>query len=101
MLALVLKMTLILAKSSSMAKRLGDIVVRSGVKTGNFVHDRIPGSEHDDWYIRSPAQSAQDLQTIELRQHDVKQDQFIFAALRQGKSLSSIKRLCYFITLVG
>src|ERR1035438_3236546 len=57
------------------AERLGHVVVAAGGQTRDAVLDGVLGGQEQNRDIRLPrADSAQDLETAEVGQHDVEQD---------------------------
>jgi len=58
------------------AERLDQVVVRPRVQPGDAVLDLALGGEHEDGDgIREAAQLGADLEAVELRHHDIEQDE--------------------------
>ena len=79
----------------SNAKRLGQIVVSSGIQRGNFVGLVAARRQHDDGHRRPAAHIADDVQSVAVRQAQVQHQQVGFAGTRLGQAFFSGVRLVH------
>src|SRR5262249_61728336 len=86
------------ADSSSQQDRIegfAEIVLRAGLDTAHDTVDLVEGRDHDDRDIaqgRIALHLAEDLKAIDLRHHQVEQDQIVARRADQFESLASVFR---------
>ncbi len=83
------------ARSSVIEERLGQVVVGAGVEAADAVALLAARGEHDDGDVArllAAAQAAADLDTGELRQHPVEQDEIGFFFRSDEQRLFAVAR---------
>src|SRR4029079_13150678 len=74
-------------------KRLRDVVVRAELEAEHLVELVVAGGEHDDRHGAARTQALADLEPVELRQHQVEDDEIDVLALELLERLLAVARL--------
>src|SRR5262249_13392224 len=72
---------------------LGDVVVRAQLEAENLVELFTASGQHDDRHVAAGAEAAADLETVDLRQHQVEHDKVDLLVAEERERLFAVARL--------